>query len=258
MKKAILLIYFGTANKDAVENCIFFFQNEIREKFNNEYLVLNAFSSKTLISILKKKEDISIFHTVEALEYLKSERYQDIIVQPMQVMAGNEYTEIENIASSYKNDFKSIKIGKALLGYEKEELCKACDKVINSISGEIDKNKTTIIVGHGSKSLADEVYFVLEDRFEKLGYKNIIVGTLEGKKSLESILIELKSKKIKAVNIMPFLLIPGNHMKKDIELSDKSWRARISEENIEVEIKMKSLLEYEKIKEIYREQLNIN
>lgn len=258
MKKAILLIYFGSANKNAVEECIFSFQNEIKEKFNNEYLVLNAFSSKTLISILKKKEQISIFHTEEALEYLKLEGYTDIIVQPMQVMAGIEYTEIENIASSYKDDFKSIKIGKALLGYEKEELLKACDRVIKSIYNDIDKNKTTIIVGHGSKSLADEVYFVLEDRFEKLGYKNIIVGTLEGKKSLESILIELKSKNIKSVDIMPFLLIPGNHMKKDIELSDNSWKAKIGKENIKTQVKMKSLLEYEKIKEIYIKQLNIN
>lgn len=250
MKKAILLIYFGTANKTAIENCVFSFQNEVRENFNNEYLVLNAFSSKTLISILKQKEGILIFQTAEALEYLKLEGYLDIIIQPVQIMAGLEYMEIENIVDSYKNDFKSIKLGKALLGYEKDKLCSVCDRVINAISDEIDKDKTTIIVGHGSKSLADEVYFVLEDRFEKLGYKNIIVGTLEGKKSLETIMIELKSKDIKKVTIMPFLLLSGKHMKRDIELSDDSWRAKISKEGIEVEIKMKSLLEYKKIKKI--------
>lgn len=255
MRKAILLVCFGTANKDAIENCIVPMEEEIRKEFNNKYLVLKAFTSKVLIKILKLKENISILRIDEALFYLSSEGYEEVIIQPLHVMAGSEYDNIKEVMKNYEFSFKSLTIGKTLMGDEGKELEIACDKVVDAISSDIPKDKNIVLVGHGSKTASNESYYKLEDRFKELGYDSLLIGTLEGERNLEVIIKELKEKNIKEVLLMPLLILTGNHARKDIESGEKSWAQKLIYEDIKVEVNMKALLEYEKIRNIYIEEI---
>lgn len=255
MRKAILLVCFGTANKEAIENCIVPMEEEIRKEFNNKYLVLKAFTSKVLIKILKLKENISVSRIDEALFYLSSEGYDEVIIQPLHVMAGTEYEEIKNVMKDYEYSFKSLKIGKTLMGYEGKELETACDKIVDAISCDIPKDKNVVLVGHGSKTGTNESYYKLEERFKELGYDNLLIGTLEGKRNLEVITKELKQKEIKDVLLMPLLILTGNHARKDIESGEKSWAQKLKYEHIKVEVNMKALLEYKEIRNIYIDEI---
>jgi len=256
MRKAILLVCFGTANKEAIENCLIPMEDEIRKEFNNKYLVLKAFTSKTLIRILKTKEDISVPRIDEALFYLSSEGYKEVIIQPLHVMAGKEYEDIKEVMKNYSYSFKSLKIGRSLLGFKGKELEEACDRVINSIITEKDKNKNIVIIGHGSKVSSNEGYYKLEERFKYLGYEKLLIGTLDGERDQEVIINELKEKEIKEVLVMSLLILPGNHAKKQIESGEKSWVHRLRNQGIRVEVNMKALLEYEEIRSIYKKEIN--
>lgn len=255
MRKAILLVCFGTANKGAIENSINKIEEEIRKEFDNKYLVLKAFTSKILIKILKAKENITVPRIDEALFHLSSEGYDEVIIQPLHVMAGAEYEDIKTVMKEYAYSFKSLKIGKTLLGFESKELEVACDKVVDSISSEIPKERNVVLVGHGSKTGSNESYYKLEERFKELGYKNLLIGTLEGERNLEVIINEMKNREMKDVLLMPLLMLPGNHAKKDIECGEKSWAQKISNEGIKVKVNMKALLEYKQIREIYIDKI---
>lgn len=257
MRKVILLVCFGTVNKSAIENYIVPMEEEIRKEFNNKYLVLKAFTSKVLIKILKTKENISIPRVDEALFYLGSEGYNEVIIQPLHVISGAEYEDIKNIMKEYEYSFKSLKIGKTLLGFEGTELETACDKVVYAIKSEVPKDRNVVLVGHGSKTGLNESYYKLEERFRELGYMNLLIGTLEGERNLEVIINEIKNREMKEVLIMPILMLPGNHAKKDIECGEKSWAQKISNEGIEVDVNMKSLIEYEKIRTVYIDEIKL-
>lgn len=255
MRKAILLVCFGTANKSAIETSINRIEEEIRKEFDNKYLVLKAFTSKILIKILKTKENIIVPRIDEALFYLSSEGYEEVVIQPLHVIAGSEYDDIKNIMKEYEYSFKSLKIGETLLGFEGKELEIACNKVVDAISSEITKDKNVVLVGHGSKTGSNESYYKLEERFKELGYRNLLIGTLEGERNLEVIINEIKNRDMKDILLMPLLMLPGNHAKKDIEYGEKSWAQKISHEGIKVEVNIKALLEYKEIRGIYIDKI---
>lgn len=255
MRKAILLVSFGTANKDAIKNNIEKMEEEIRKEFNNEYLVLKAFTSKILIRILKAKENISVPRVDEALFYLSSECYEEVIIQPLSVMNGKDYEGIKEVMKNYSYAFKSLKIGNTLLGFREKELEEACDIVIDAISKEIPKDKNIVLVGHGSKTESEESYYKLEERFNELGYKKLLIGTIDGERNIDIIINELKKKEVKEVLLMPILILSGNHLRRDIESGEKSWVEKLKNEGINVEVNMKPLLEYEKIRNIYLKEI---
>lgn len=255
MRKAILLVCFGTANKDAIENCIVPMEEEIRKEFNNKYLVLKAFTSKTLINILKINENIPVLRIDEALFYLSSEGYEEVVIQPLHVMAGTEYEDIKEIMNTYSKSFRSLKIGKTLLGYKEKELEKACDRFIDAISREVPKDKNVVLVGHGSKNGSNESYYKLEERFKALGYDKLLIGTIDGDRNVDVIIGELKENGIKETLLIPILMLPGNHAKKDIESGEKSWAHKLRNEGIEVDVNMKALLEYDEIRRVYVEEI---
>ena len=49
---------------------------------------------------------------------------------------------------------------------------------------------------------------------------------------------------------MPLLVLPGNHIVKDIK-GDDSWESLFKENNMAVEVILKGLLEYEEIQNLY-------
>lgn len=254
MRKAILLVCFGTANKEAIENCLIPMEDEIREEFNNKYLVLKAFTSKILIRMLKTKHDISVLRIDEALFYLSSEGYEEVIIQPLHVMAGKEYEDIKEVMKNYSYSFKSLKIGRTLLGFKGKKLEEACDRVINLI--KIEKDKNIVLIGHGSRTGSNESYYKLEERFKYLGYEKLLIGTLDGERNQEVIINELREKEIKEVIVMSLLILPGNHAKKQIESGEKSLVHKLRSQGIKVEVNMKALLEYEEIRNIYKKEIS--
>ena len=141
----------------------------------------------------------------------------------------------------------------------------------------VNKDRYVVLVGHGSNRCQDnccytsigineccgdngnvcndDCYQEIEKALQSIGYKNVIIGTLEGSRTRSVVLKELKDKKIDDVIIMPLLVLPGNHIIKDIK-GDNSWESLFNENDINVEVNLKSLLEYEKIQKLYIDMIN--
>ncbi|ATD54533.1 sirohydrochlorin cobaltochelatase [Clostridium chauvoei] len=254
MSKAIIIASFGTSDLEALKN-LEKIENEVKERTNNKYPIVRVFNSKIIINLLKSNYGISVLTLDEALFKLSNEGIEDVIIQPVYVMECIECEHIKKIMYSYEYAFKSIKLGKTLLGYYGRELEEACDSLIEAMEEDLSKDKNIVLVGHGSKTITTEAYYILESKFKNKGYKNIFIGTLEGERTKDFIIKALKEKNIQEVFMLPLLIVAGNHVKRDIAADERSWKSKFIDEGIAVEISLKPLVDYEKIRDIYIKQI---
>ena len=99
-KKAFLMVGIGTAYQDARQLAIAGIDNKIRSEFP-QYEVRQAFASRTLIKKLAEADGIQVDNERQALERLRAEGFTEIVVQPFQIFAGEEYEKVRDIVRGY-------------------------------------------------------------------------------------------------------------------------------------------------------------
>lgn len=276
MKRAVLIVSFGSSNLDAY-NLIEKFINNIRLSIREEIFIQCVFTSNILIKRIKEKNNIDILNINEALNKLSDEGYEEVILQPLHMIDGKDCDYLREVVNLNKTKFNKLNLNQTLLINKGRNTRESALNIVKAIKSNVEKEKYVVLVGHGSNrcsdnccytssrekacistvsnSCNDDCYLEIEKAFESIGYNKVIIGTLEGNRQKELILKELKYKKINEVVIIPLLVLPGNHVIKDIK-GDNSWESLFSENNIKVEVKLKSLLEYEEIQKIYIEMID--
>ena len=94
MKKAILVVSFGTSYKDALKNSIEKIENRIKEEFK-DYDVFRAFTAHMIIRKINERDNLKILTPEEAFDNLKENGYEEVIVQPLHVIPGEEFDYIK-------------------------------------------------------------------------------------------------------------------------------------------------------------------
>lgn len=271
MKRAILIVSFGSSNLYAYK-LIEKFINKIRESIKEDVYIKYVFTSKILIKRMKEKNNIDILSIEEALNDLLNIGCKEVLLQPLHMMDGKDCDSLRSILETNKNNFNNIKLNPTLLTNKGSNTKESALNIVNAIKTKIDKERYVVLIGHGSNRCGDyccytpsetdkytlpnntccndDCYLEIEKAFKCIGYNNITIGTLEGNRSKEVIVKELKSKNIKDIVLMPLLVLPGNHIVKDIK-GDDSWESLFKENNMTVEVILKSLLEYEEIQNLY-------
>ena len=93
VKKALLVVSFGTSYLQAIENCIAPVEKAIGEAAPG-FDVYRAFTSGMIIRKLKDVCKISIPSPEEALLNLAGQGYKVVAVQPTHILAGTEYHDL--------------------------------------------------------------------------------------------------------------------------------------------------------------------
>lgn len=99
-KKAFLMVGIGTAYQEARQLAMAGIYNKIRQEFRH-YEVRQAFASRSLIEKLAVNDGIRVDNEQQALERLQAEGFTEVIVQPFQLFAGEEYEKVRNIVEGY-------------------------------------------------------------------------------------------------------------------------------------------------------------
>lgn len=276
MKKSVLIVSFGSSNLDAYKQVESFIKN-IKDSIDKELFIQCVFTSNILIKRMKEKNNIDILNVKEALEILFNDGYKEVILQPLHMIDGKDCDSLRNILEENKDRFNYIKLNPTLLINKGKNTKESALNIANAIKDNVNKDRCVVLVGHGSNRCQDnccytsigineccgdngnvcndDCYQEIEKALQSIGYKNVIIGTLEGSRTRSVVLKELKDKKIDDVIIMPLLVLPGNHIIKDIK-GDNSWESLFNENDINVEVNLKSLLEYEKIQKLYIDMIN--
>ena len=257
MKKAILVVSFGTSYLEPLKNSIENVENKIRNQFK-DYDVYRAFTSHMIIKKLEIVHGLIVEKPEELLERLYIEGYEEVIIQPLHIIPGEEFSYIKNIEVYFKDKFKSIKVGRPIFYYQGiEGLPEDYSLFIKSIKGIIEGEEAVVMMGHGTVHPSNAVYGALQSVLNDEGYKNVFVGTVKGYPNFTSVLNKIKKRGIKKVLLMPLMLVAGNHAINDMTSEkDNSWKSMLEAERIEVKLWSKGLGEVDEFAQLYIERVD--
>ena len=194
----------------------------------------------------------------ELLERLYIEGYEEVIIQPLHIIPGEEFSYIKNIEVYFKDKFKSIKVGRPIFYYQGiEGLPEDYSLFIKSIKGIIEGEEAVVMMGHGTVHPSNAVYGALQSVLNDEGYKNVFVGTVKGYPNFTSVLNKIKKRGIKKVLLMPLMLVAGNHAINDMTSEkDYSWKSMLEAEGIEIKLWTKGLGEVDEFAQLYIDRVD--
>ncbi len=249
-KKAILVVSFGTSYPKTRKKTIAACEAEIAEN-NPDYDLKRAFTSGMIIKKLKRRDNLHINNPEEALEELYEEGYQQVIVQPLHIINGSEYHDLIKAVKKYKNKFRVLKYGRALLTKTKDYF-KLADIIAAEVKAADPEKEAVVLMGHGSRHAANSVYAAFDYVLKDKGLENYYVGTVEGYPELDQVIKRLKEKDYQKIKLAPLMLVAGDHAQNDMAGEEEdSWKSRLEAAGFEVEIRLQGLGEYKGVQQCY-------
>lgn len=251
-KKAIIVASFGTSYIEVLNRSIKLVEDQVAEEFS-EFEIRRVFTSNMVRKALLKKEGIKTDSLEEALDKLEAEGYQEVYIQTLHIIPGEEYHEkIIKPASRYRDRFKILKTGKSLL-FATEDYFNAINALKNQMPQQ-EEDLAVILMGHGATHPANSCYAALQLKlFDEI--PNAFIANIEGYPELDDILEKISG--YKKLLLMPFMLVAGDHAINDMAGDEEdSWKNILSEKGYQVEVYMKGLGENPAIRQIYINHIN--
>ena len=160
-------------------------------------------------------------------------------------MHGAEYDELMEALKKYESKFTKVAVAEPLLGEvgkdatvinkDKETVAKAVaaeavkDAKFDSIDAADKDGTAFVLMGHGTSHTANVTYSQMQTQMEKLGYKNVFIGTVEGEPEeteLSKVIDKVKAAGYKKVVLRPLMVVAGDHANNDMAGDDAdSWKS---------------------------------
>lgn len=209
-KIALMMVHFGTTHDDTRAVTIDAINRKVMQEFP-QMEFREAYTSRIIMRRLAKR-GVRKLNPVEALAQLKSEGFTHVIVQSTNIIDGIEMESLRKDIDQMRPLFKEIRLGMPLL-YTPEDY----KQVIGYLAGKSKKKTFTILVGHGTYTPATAQYAMLDYMLQAEGHTDFAVGTVEGYPTFDNAVDRLQGqKKIKQVQLLPFMFVAGDHAKNDI------------------------------------------
>lgn len=249
VKPVLLVVSFGTSYNDNRELSIGAIEKALQAAYP-DYEVRRAFTSQTIIDILKERDQIEIDNVTEAMERLVADGVKEVVIQPTHVMTGFEYDDAVAEVEAYQDRFDSIRFSDPIL--TSDEDYDALIRCITEETAEYDQDGTAIVfMGHGTEHEANQTYATLQQKLSDEGYENYFIGTVEAEPSLEDVLSLVKESDAKKVVLLPLMVVAGDHANNDMAGDEEdSWKNAFTQEGYEVECVLKGLGQYSGVQQI--------
>jgi len=238
-KAAILMIHFGTTHADTRALTIDAINQKVGEAFP-DVEIREAYSSRIIIKRLNDR-GVKKQNPADALKQLKAEGFTHILVQPTTIIDGVEMESINHDVAELREGFKDLRVGTPLLFYTSDY-----EEVIDIITRDNHPDMAYVWVGHGTDDSATAQYAMLDYMLKEKGFKNHIVGCIEGYPYYEQALKQLKASGLKKVRLAPFMFVAGEHAKNDIA---EDWKEELEAEGFSVEVLMQGMGEVKEIQD---------
>lgn len=245
MTFATIIVNHGTSRVENQKEAIGFLRKKVEERYKGSLVKSYMASDK----IRKKVENKDLCQDLEEiLSEFRKKNIKDVRFLMAYVLRGIEYEKVMKKAGQLNEDgFFTFTFTKALL----EE--KNNDEILNFLE-DLGENEPSLVIFHGSPKKNLEEFEKFEEKI-KDSDKNLYFSSFEDRK-LDDLINEFKEKNIGIIKVIPFLIIAGNHVSKDIEGEKENSYKKVFEKNkIEINIVKKSLILYDKIAEIFVEKL---
>lgn len=244
-KDAILVLSFGTAQKEARENSIENIVNMIQKAQPNTKVAL-AFTSNMIIKKLKK-DGINYDTPPEAMEKLLAAGYTRIALISLDIIPGIEYCYKQDIFQHYKHRCKKITLGTPLLYWmgqqdKPDDIKNILENFFTNHPIITNNNFDAILLfTHGTLHPANAYYSVMQQRLKAMGKNNVFLYTGEGHPELTDIIPLLQKNNYKNILLLPFLVVAGLHVYEDMTGSADSHKAKLEQAGFNVTAYMHGL-----------------
>ena len=255
LKKAILVVSFGTSFEETRKRTIDVIEDEIRTAYP-DYAIYTAWTSKMIIKKLATEFNIKRNTVSEAMQQMYEDGIQSVVIQPTHIIPGVENDIMTADALEFKDKFAKISFSTPLLATTEDNV--STIKAIMTEHSDLDDDTALVLMGHGTSHNANNVYAAMDYMFKDLGYKNVFVGTVEGYPSLENVLKFVKEGSFHKIRLAPLMLVAGDHALNDLcGDEDDAWKVIFTNKGFSVDCFLKGLGEYSAIRQIYMDHLKV-
>jgi sirohydrochlorin cobaltochelatase len=254
VKKAILLVSFGTSDPEAAK-AFELIENRARDKFPGVELRW-AFTSRMIRAKLAKQGKL-LDSPETAFARLMDDGYTHVAVLSLHTIPGEEFHELYQNAHLFgqmAGGFQKVLVARPLLSSSKD-----METVAQALLKTIPGRKTgdaVIFMGHGTeRHPADAIYLAMNQVFQEID-PNAFVATVEGSNSLETVTPKLKKRKVKKVFLVPLMSVAGDHAKNDMAGDEEdSWKSILTGKGFKCEPILKGTAEVPEIVDVWLDHL---
>ncbi|MDD7218434.1 MAG: sirohydrochlorin cobaltochelatase [Clostridia bacterium] len=268
----LLVVSFGTSFNDSRVEDIKGIEDALQEAYP-DWSVRRAFTAQIIINHIQARDEEKIDNMQQALDRAVENGVKNLVVQPTHLMHGAEYDEMKAAIDEYQDKFESIAIAEPLLGEVGEDqttVNEDKEAVAVDITDEAVKEAgydsldaaeadgtAFVFMGHGTSHKAAITYNQMQSQMDELGYKNVFVGTVEGKPedtSCEAVIDKVKEAGYKKVILRPLMVVAGDHANNDMAGDEEdSWKSLfIASGNFDsVDAQIAGLGRIDAVKQIY-------
>lgn len=247
MKKALLVVSFGTTHLDTLEKNIAAAENTLSAAFPDRMLC-RAFTSRIVRQRLADA-GTQVDDVPTALCRLRESGYEDILIQPTHMICGLEWEKLLSQVQPFS--FPVCKVGRPLLGAPSDYMDLA--KAVLADLPERAEDTAILLMGHGTEHDADASYDTLQEAFRTLGRLDVLIGTVEGEIRIEHLIEKLAdSPQIKKAICLPLMLVAGDHAKNDMSGEEPdSWASQLRRAGYAVRCIVQGMGEKAAIRQLY-------
>ena len=245
----LLVVSFGTSFNDSRVATIGAIEKAMAEAFP-EWSTRRGFTAQIIIDHVERRDGEIIDNFEQAMDRAVANGVKNIFIQPTHLMAGYEYDDVVASAANYADAFDKVVIGINLLASDADFTEVAT--IVHDATAQYDDGETAIIfMGHGTEHESNSVYAKMQETFNKLGYENYYMGTVEAEPSLEDVIEAAKAGGYKKVVLEALMIVCGDHANNDMAGDEEdSWKSAFEAEGFEVECILRGLGEFEGIQQL--------
>lgn len=235
MKRGILIAAFGSSNPQ-VALTLAGFERRVRSA-NPGTPVRWAFTS----GVIRKRlagEGVKTDSVAKALRKMAFEQYTHVAVSTLLMAPGAEYEALTAEADALVAEgvgLERVAVAEPLLAAPGDLEASARAMIAGLPRGRA-ADEAVLFMGHGTWHAGDARYDSLMEAVRPLD-PLVFLGTMEGSRTLDGILDELRAAGARRVWLKPFLAVAGRHVMHDMAgKQPDSWASRLAAAGFDCEI----------------------
>lgn len=229
MKLGVLVVSFGTTHLDTLDKTIRPTEQALSAAFSDA-TIYRAFTSGMVRKRLERELDIHVDSVAQAMDRMRADGVDRAVIQTTLLIPGEEFDLLRREVLANAGEMETV-LGLPLL-WDDSDLIAIMDIVAGAYP--LGEGETLVMMGHGTRHAANELYTRLDQRMEQRGGQ-MILTTVEGTPSFEDAIAKLKARPSRRVQVAPLLLVAGDHAKNDMAGDGAdSLRRRLESEGFQV------------------------
>lgn len=254
-RKAILLVAFGTRVPEA-QTAYGLIDRQTRKVFPG-IEVRWAFTSRTVRASFAE-EGKSLDSPELALARMMAEGFTQIAVLSLHVIPGREFHDLARNAELFARmagGFDRVIVARPLLS-SYEDMVRTASTMAGRTPAGRGPFDAVLFMGHGSgKHPSDLIYLAMNHLLHEMG-KDLFMSTIDGRPSLQDVLPVLRERGFRNVHLIPFLAVPGAHVRRDMAgEAPNSWKSILEKHGFTCKVEMTGMAEVPEIVDIWLDHL---